>query len=478
MNKRILLLTLFCCLSLADLYAQYAMGMVYDVESLKKIPKKARLLTRDYSSLPKSHSLKKYCPTPQNQGDYSTCVGWSSAYAARTMLEAIRNGWTNQAYINREAFSPLYVYALIKGPNVTNCNAGTNMERAAETLKTKGVVKRSTLSDYCVGSISSSMDAEAAKYKLDDYFLLFGDFTTYNNAVNPVKKAIAENYPVVIGAKCFKSYTNVKDCWNGPSGKNDEQRGYHAMCVVGYDDNKFGGAFEIMNSWGTTWGDGGFFWMPYDVFAKNVYCGLEFYVKPKTKTTTTTTKTTKTTTKTTTTLNYFAGDISMKLSTGKTLKATLGTSNGFKRYRITQGLPSGTRYRIYVGSNQPGYVYVFSADQRNNVAVNFPTGGTSAALTYKANTIALPAENMWLELDDTRGTDYLCILFSKYTVDTNSLLRHLQSGKGSNFYEKIQNGFSKYLVPQSDIKFSSSSMNFTAKSTKQIIPLIVEFTHQ
>lgn len=37
----------------------------------------------------------------------------------------------------------------------------------------------------------------------------------------------------------------------------------HAMCIIGYDDSKFGGAFEVMNSWGDNWGDDGYFWVKY-----------------------------------------------------------------------------------------------------------------------------------------------------------------------------------------------------------------------
>jgi len=45
-------------------------------------------------------------------------------------------------------------------------------------------------------------------------------------------------------------------------------RGGHAVTMVGYDDNKIThdgtGAFRLVNSWGTGWGNGGFFWMSYE----------------------------------------------------------------------------------------------------------------------------------------------------------------------------------------------------------------------
>ena len=40
------------------------------------------------------------------------------------------------------------------------------------------------------------------------------------------------------------------------------------MCIVGYDDYKYGGAFEVMNSYSTEFGDNGFVWVSYSDFLK------------------------------------------------------------------------------------------------------------------------------------------------------------------------------------------------------------------
>jgi hypothetical protein len=54
--------------------------------------------------------------------------------------------------------------------------------------------------------------------------------------------------------------------WDGGSNYRHDpevefQVDYHAVTVVGYDDERR--ALKIINSWGTEWGDDGFFWMDY-----------------------------------------------------------------------------------------------------------------------------------------------------------------------------------------------------------------------
>lgn len=39
-------------------------------------------------------------------------------------------------------------------------------------------------------------------------------------------------------------------------------RAYHAIVITGYDDQT--GWFKFINSWSPAWGDGGYFYIPYD----------------------------------------------------------------------------------------------------------------------------------------------------------------------------------------------------------------------
>lgn len=56
--------------------------------------------------LPESANLQRFCPTPQNQGSQGSCVAWSSAFAAQTILESAKSGQQP----DNVAFSPSFMY--------------------------------------------------------------------------------------------------------------------------------------------------------------------------------------------------------------------------------------------------------------------------------------------------------------------------------------------------------------------------------
>jgi C1A family cysteine protease len=53
-----------------------------------------------------------------------------------------------------------------------------------------------------------------------------------------------------------------------PNTKRERLLGGHAVLLVGYDKTKK--VFIVRNSWGDTWGDKGYFYMPFDVVKPNM----------------------------------------------------------------------------------------------------------------------------------------------------------------------------------------------------------------
>ena len=95
-----------------------------DDDQYMRLPRKPENL-RFKGILPPSFSLKEYLPEVGDQGDYGTCVAWSSAYYMRTIMQAKKNGWNNQsANIAKARFSPAWVYNRIKKSTDYDCQGG------------------------------------------------------------------------------------------------------------------------------------------------------------------------------------------------------------------------------------------------------------------------------------------------------------------------------------------------------------------
>ncbi|MDR0640856.1 MAG: hypothetical protein LBG07_00180 [Treponema sp.] len=116
-------------------------------------------------------------------------------------------------------------------------------------------------------AISLSLFAGNRAYPIAGYATLFRPDTQNREVkIQMVKKSIAESKPVVIAMNCPDSFFAAHDVWR-PWESSSVNHGGHAMCAVGYDDGRHGGAFEIQNSLGEKWVNGGYTWIPCDVFS-------------------------------------------------------------------------------------------------------------------------------------------------------------------------------------------------------------------
>lgn len=449
------------------------MGLDFDDESYSSVAQKAPL-TRALDVVPVSTSLKMYCPYPKDQGDHGTCVAWASGYCGRTIVEAIKNGWKNRDDITRKAYSSSFLFRLLR-PDDTNCDGGSNIAIAFQLLKDKGDMIFSDLPPLCVPGLSQVQMEKASSSRIKDYQRLFEPTANSQFKIQAVKKSIAENKPVVFGMMCPNSFFKAKGVW-APSEMPDASMGGHAMCVVGYDDNKYGGAFEIQNSWGTDWGNEGYIWIKYDDYARFTKYAFEFVDLPEPKPN----------------KPDLSGQLKLVLSTGEEMAANLllstrglivveenNNKGPLTTYQTKKAYTFGTRFRIYISNNQPAYVYAISSDLSNAVTKIFPyKDGISAALTDKRNDVAIPDENHFVQFDNQPGTDFLCILYSKKALDINKVVSDIKSQQGS-FNEKVFKALEKDLVDPKQITFSKEKISFQGSSFgKSVIALMIEMEHK
>lgn len=208
-----------------------------------------------------AYSLKTYAPAVLSQGQLGSCVSWASAYAGFTIVKRLEKN--NK---NLEPFSPLNLYVRYKKQfDESPCSYGACIPFALNILKSNGCsVFNKFLPNECTKDVSENIIYEDKLYSYDPI---------NPSSINSIKSAISANMPVVIGIKSYdgddwKNAVLDEGVWNGHY--SGTATSGHAMCLVGYDDNKDDGAFEIMNSWGEDWGEKGYIWIRYNDFIKHV----------------------------------------------------------------------------------------------------------------------------------------------------------------------------------------------------------------
>lgn len=94
-----------------------------------------------------------------------------------------------------------------------------------------------------------------------------------HNEINARKRAIARG-PVVAGMAVYQDFTAYRSgIYRHVAG---DHVGYHAVCVVGYDDDE--GCWIVRNSWGEKFGEGGYFRIAYGecgIDLDHPFCSVE-----------------------------------------------------------------------------------------------------------------------------------------------------------------------------------------------------------
>ena len=210
--------------------------------------------------LPRSADLSPLLPKPGDQGQQASCVGWAVAYAMKTYQEGVERGWPLDQ--PSAQFSPAFIYNQIRRSR--DCNGGTMLPDALDLVRRAGAAP---LSDFpytpqaCTAAPSAAVRQAARHFAIADWRRV----DTRDQL--EVKAYVAAGIPVIIGMMVDEPFMRLR----GPvsySRYSGVAVGAHALLVAGYDDGR--GAFRVINSWGTGWGDGGFGWISYGAFRQTV----------------------------------------------------------------------------------------------------------------------------------------------------------------------------------------------------------------
>ncbi|MCP4135575.1 MAG: hypothetical protein GY754_31695 [bacterium] len=152
-----------------------------------------------------------------------------------------------------------------------NCNYlmgwVNGIEEAFEYCKTRGLVTEdectynpyNPLYQYPIFQLPDKWEKRA--HKLSNYYAIRKEDHRDKNVVDAMKSVIANHGPLVTRMRLYQDIFFYRDgVYTGPKDKS-EGMGYHVIQCVGYDDAE--GAWICKNSWGTEWGNKGFFKIRY-----------------------------------------------------------------------------------------------------------------------------------------------------------------------------------------------------------------------
>lgn len=405
--------------------------------------------------MPESVSLQEYCPTRRSQGSQGSCVGWSSAYAARTILQSRATGQDP----NRVAFSPSFLYNQIA---LEGCQ-GTYLQKAMEVMKGGGSLPFSKFAyneNSCSKKPSSRELQDASVYRTKGFNRLTISGNNQKTDLLAMKQNLAQGAPVVIGMMVGGSFMNAmtgKEIWT-PTNSDYQMNGFggHAMCVVGYDDYKTnqGGAFQIMNSWGEDWGKKGFFWIRYSDFE---HFNREAYgLYPMGNADAVSTK-------------KLEANIGLVYNnTGKYLPFKY--SEGIQ-FSSTELLKVDEDFKVEITNSMECYTYIFGEETDGSSYVLFPYTAKHSPYCGITGTRLFPKDYS-LYADAKGRKDHFAIVVSKQKLDYNLLNKEINKSSGISYQDKVYNTLKEDLIP--NVSFSGGkTVSFSTSNTNQNMVAIV-----
>lgn len=235
-------------------------GSALVIDSHSTIDSGPRSTQADLSSDP-------HFPAVGDQGAEGSCAGWAVTYYNYGFLEAKDQDWEDASLGNPEhLLSPGWTFNKVKVSA-----PGSYPADNAEILTHLGACTLARL-PYSESDNTLMGDAnawrEAPLHRAESYLTSYFDIGDPNSTIDLIKQMIDEGYPVNFGLKAEYLVPAFDGDYIVSSAEYSTDQPNHAQTIVGYDDSVTDdgdvGAFHIVNSWGATWGDGGYYWMTYE----------------------------------------------------------------------------------------------------------------------------------------------------------------------------------------------------------------------
>ena len=227
-------------------------------------------------------------PAVRDQGQIGSCTAFCGVEIDEILYYYKNNkSWT-------KVLSPAFIYycerVLIEKSDIT-VDVGAPMVDIPKALQKYGDCFESsypypgsnTSIAYTTAPTKSAM-TEGLKYRIGQSKFSYAMIPS--DDIEAVKNILRNDVPVMMGFNVyddpnatpvtypyFERLNTIKYTYNPLTNRGELVAGAvllggHAVPIVGYDDNRK--AFLCQNSWSSSWGNKGFFFMPYSVFTSKI----------------------------------------------------------------------------------------------------------------------------------------------------------------------------------------------------------------
>lgn len=148
-------------------------------------------------------------------------------------------------------------------------------------------------------------------------------------------------------------------------------------------------------------------------------------------------------------------------------------------FKSKEGYYGGTNYQLFISNHQTAYVYVLGGNLTNDINVLFPLDNQSALIFKGKEKFALPENDYMYQMDNLKGKDYICVLYSKRPLQIQEISQQMKRETG-NFMQKLYKTLGKHVVPLNQIEYKQgAALEFSAQNARNqyIVPVVVEIKH-
>jgi C1A family cysteine protease len=217
--------------------------------------KRNRRFLRAPVALPAAVDWTLKLPPCYDQGQLGSCTANSIAGALQ-FLQAMKP----EPLVMPSRLFIYYNERVMEG--TVDSDAGAELKDGIKAVNQQGVCPES---EWPYDASLLTFQPDAACYTDASKEMLLQYLSVDNTVLDDIKAALVQG-PVVGGFSVYDSFESDAVAQSGmvpmPNLATESVQGGHAILVVGYDSDRF----IVRNSWGPTWGNGGYFSIPQRYF--------------------------------------------------------------------------------------------------------------------------------------------------------------------------------------------------------------------